>query len=158
MKSIISIAGTPDGGNAGCRECTLLDRREFLERTLLAATAAFLAGCAGGVTTTQLTPLTIRLADYPSLAAVGGIAVINSNQRGGAPLAVARTGDASYVALSLVCPHRGGTVESLGTSFECPVHGARFSANGTWTGGQPTSSLSRYTVQLDAGAGTLAIS
>lgn len=140
---------------AGCHEP---DRREFLERSLLVAAAAFLASCAGSATAATLSTTTIHLSDYPALAAVGGIAVLDSSRTGGVPVAVARTGDASYVALSLVCPHRGSTVQSLGSSFQCPTHGAQFSINGSWTGGQPTSNLSRYGVQYDAAAGTLTIS
>ena len=145
--------------DGGCGRCRGLDRREFLERSLLAAAAGFLAGCASaGPTVASLTPVTIRIADYPALATVGGIAVISNGNSSGVPWAMVRTGSASFVALSLVCPHRGGTVQSLGTSFICPVHGAQFASNGTWTGGQPTSSLGRYTVQYDATAGTLAVS
>jgi nitrite reductase/ring-hydroxylating ferredoxin subunit len=151
-----SAATVEDGS---CGPCRGLDRREFLERTLLAAAAGFLAGCAaGGPTVASLTPVTIHLANYPALANVGGIAVIDNGYSNGVPWAVARTGQSSFVALSLICPHRGGMVQSLGTSFMCPVHGAQFSGNGTWTGGQPTSSLGRYTVQYDATAGTLAVS
>jgi nitrite reductase/ring-hydroxylating ferredoxin subunit len=145
--------------DAACRGCHGLDRREFLGQSLLAAMAGVLAGCGiGGPTTATFTPLTVRLADYPSLATVGGIAVVDDGRSSGVPVAVTRTGDSAFVALSLVCPHRGSTVQSLGSSFMCPAHGAQFSSNGTWTGGQPTSSLGRYAVQYNASAGTLAIS
>ncbi len=141
-----------------CHDCQTLDRREFLGRSLLVAAAGFLAGCAGGVTTSSVTPTTVRIADYPSLAAIGGIAVVDNGRTSGSPIALARTGDATFVALSLICPHRGSTVQSLGTSFQCPTHGATFSASGTWTGGQRTNSLSRYGAVYDATAGTVVIS
>lgn len=155
MSAKVIEAAAPEA----CRGCHTLDRREFLERSLLAAAAGFLTGCAAsGPTTATLTPMTIRVADYPTLASVGGIAVVDNGRTSGSPVAVARTGDASYVALSLICPHRGSTVSSLGGSFQCPTHGARFALDGTWTGGQATSSLSRYTTQYDPTAGTLTIS
>ena len=88
---------------------------------------------------------------------VGGAAVIDSGSAGHEPIAVSRTGTAAYVALSLICPHRGSTVELVSGSFYCPGHGATFSANGTWTGGQPTTSLSVYASTFDANTGTLQI-
>lgn len=153
-------ANPADGADAGvCRGCHGLGRREFLGQSLLAAVAGLLAGCGvGGPTTGTFTPLTVRIADFPSLATVGGIAVVDDGHSSGVPLAVTRTGDATFVGLSLVCPHRGSTVQSLGSSFMCPTHGAQFSSDGTWTGGQPTGSLGRYAVQYNAAAGTLAIS
>ena len=122
-------AAVPDIG--ACAGCQGLGRRAFLERSLLAAAAGFLAGCAsGGPTTSAPTPTTIRIADYSALASVGGIAVIDDGRSSGVPWAVARTGPSSFVALSLICPHRGSTVQSAGSSFICPVHGAQFSSNG----------------------------
>lgn len=140
-----------------------VDRRAFLTRSLLAAAAAalsadVLAACAGGGGTAVTGPVasgtTLRVADYPALASVGGIATTTA---GGQPIAIVRTAASTYVVLSRVCPHEQATVNANGAGFLCPLHGARFDANGTWTGGQRTSSLRSYPTTYDAAAGTLTV-
>ena len=51
----------------------------------------------------------------------------------------------------------GGIARVDGGGFECPNHGARFDAQGRWTGGQRASDLVEYGVTLDALAGTLTV-
>jgi Rieske Fe-S protein len=98
--------------------------------------------------------MTLTVADYPALANVGGVAYVAS---GNNPLAVVRTGSDTFDVVSRICPHAGGTVNSNGDGFTCPVHGARFMNSGTWEGGQPTSNLTSYSTQYDAGTGILTI-
>jgi Rieske Fe-S protein len=143
-----------------CERCHLIDRRAFLEAALAAVGVSALAACAvADPTAPAITSFTVTLADYPALATVGGIAVVDNGSRSGEPIAVARTAASTYVALSLVCPHRGTTVSVVNnnTSFYCTGHGARFAANGTWTGGQATSNLATYALTADQAAGTLQI-
>jgi Rieske Fe-S protein len=140
-----------------CAGCRAIDRRVFLQQTALAGVAAFLAGCAAGSNTTGPSftgPLTVTVADFPALTSVGGIARVDG---GGSPVAAVRTGETQYAAFSLVCPHMGATVGIVGAGFRCPQHGARFAADGTWVGGQPTSNLHALTTQFDATTGTLTI-
>jgi Rieske Fe-S protein len=61
------------------------------------------------------------------------------------------------VALSRICPHQGGTIETSSGGFLCPNHGAQFDINGTWKGGQRTSNMRVYTTTYDAVTGTLTI-
>ncbi len=146
---------------AACAGCGL-SRREFVERGTLAAVAAFLAACGGPIpgVDNPLGPgggtgsLTIRIADYPALANVGGIARVNTS---GAPVAVVRQSAGTFVAFSMSCPHAGTTINIVGSGFVCPNHGARFNAGGAWTGGQSTSSLQSVPVTYDAAAGTLTL-
>jgi Rieske Fe-S protein len=149
-----------DGPCAGCG----IDRRTFLSQSTLAAVTALLAEACGTGVWDPVSPsssviptggLSFRLADYPALANVGGIAKVADPS--GAPLALVRTGAAAFVALSLVCPHQGTTVNVSGSGFLCPNHGARFAANGTWTGGQATANLTSYPVVYDAPTGNLAV-
>ena len=141
-----------------CSSCRGLDRREFLEQTLAIMGLAALAACGSGAPTAPgITAFTINVGDYPALATVGGSAVVDSGSRTGEPIAVSRTGASSFVALSLICPHRGTTVQVSAPGFYCPGHGARFAANGDWTGGQQTSNLASYAITYDQAAGTLKI-
>jgi cytochrome b6-f complex iron-sulfur subunit len=152
-------------GGAVPENMTGIARRTFLVQSALMAAAAALAACGGDSFVTDPTiPTTtsgggasnvLTLSSYPTLAAVGGVAMVTI---GSARLAIVRTGDASFVALSRVCPHQGGLVQQSGSGFLCPNHGARFSLTGTWTGGQRTSNLHAYTTSYDATAGTLTIS
>jgi Rieske Fe-S protein len=147
---------------AGCQAGTAIgsvNRRTFLAQGTLAAVGAVLVGACGdgsvGATTGPVAASgSIRLSDFAALGTVGGIARVTVS---GSPVAVVRAAGETYRAFSLVCPHRGTTVNVTGSSFRCPNHGATFSAAGTWTGGQRTSNLFEYTVTLNALDGTLAI-
>lgn len=140
-------------------------RREFIGQATLAAMAALLTTACGdgqiggaGPTAPPVldTNVTIRLADYPALQRVGGIARIASADSN--PMAVTRLGQNSFVALSLICPHAGYKPISITTSgFLCPNHDAQFGPDGSWAGGQRTRDLQSYPVAYDAGAGTLTI-
>jgi Rieske Fe-S protein len=135
-------------------------RRTFLIQSAIAVASAALAACGGSLNTAPSIPTTgssntITVASYPSLGTVGGVAVLTI---GNAPLAIVRTGDTSFLALSRICPHQGGIVQQSGSGFQCPIHGARFSNTGQWTGGQNTSNLHAYATTYDAAAGTLTIS
>jgi Rieske Fe-S protein len=152
-----------DAHDGPCAACAI-DRRTFLSQSTLAAVTALLVEACGTGTWDPVSPptnvipstgLSYRLSDYPALANVGGIAQVVDPT--GVPLALVRTGAATFVALSLVCPHQGTTVNVSGSGFLCPNHGARFAADGTWTGGQATASLTSYPVTYNASAGNLSI-
>jgi len=136
-----------------------MDRRDFLLGSALLAAAAALAACAGAggsVTWPQLTqPGTIKVSDYSSLANIGGVAMVTVQT---VPMAIIRLGANSFAALSRVCPHEGGIVGQSGNGFLCPTHGATFTIDGTWTGGQLTTNLKSYTTSYDATTGMLTIS
>lgn len=142
-----------------CANCASgVDRRAFLEQVIAILGVGGLAACASDLgTTPSITTFTVSLSSYPALASVGGLALVDNGSRSGEPIAVSRIDASTFLALSLICPHRGTTVEIVGGSFYCPGHGATFAANGNWTGGQQTSNLGRYAVTYDAGAGTLKI-
>jgi Rieske Fe-S protein len=134
-----------------------IGRRTFLVQSgILAALAALAACSAAGDSTAPSVPAnsSISLANYPALASVGGVAMVSL---GGAPIAVVRTSNTSFIALSRVCPHQGGTIGQSGSRFVCPVHGATFDLNGNWVGGQRTSNMHQYATSYDATANTLTI-
>lgn len=144
-------------------------RREFVNTALLASVGAFLAACGdgniGGVTGTGGPDgpplpgggnLVVTPADFPALATNGGVARVDGNSS--TPVAVTRVNATTYLAFSMICPHAGyRPIEIVASGFECPNHGAQFSAAGGWTGGQRTRDLYQYTAVFDAGPGTLTI-
>ncbi len=146
-------AAQPGRGN----DAVMYDRRTMLTHAMLAAAAAALAACGvAGIPSApeSLSPFTLKVSDYPELASVGGVALVN---HGGNPVAVVRTGAATFVALSRICPHQGGTIAPGFGGFYCPNHGAQFNSSGQWVGGQPTSSMRSYAASFDATAGTLTV-
>jgi nitrite reductase/ring-hydroxylating ferredoxin subunit len=160
-------------GERRCGTCAIsrpaLSRRDFVSHATLAAIAAALAGCGGGELGADgalgpgappsgppviSAPLIITLANFPTLATIGGAAKVSSQP----PIALARTAT-GLVGYSLECTHAGTTVE-LRSNFtlKCPNHGAEFAFDGQWTGGeQRTSSLFAVTVTPDASGETVAI-
>ena len=140
-----------------------VSRRVFLGSTM-AAVAALLAGCGDGQIGAGGNPLApgvtpgagtvVRIADYPALAQVGGIARVTTAD---GPVAVVHLSQGQYVAFSMRCPHQGTTVNITGGAFVCPNHDARFSAGGQWTGGQRTTNLVSIPLTHDATAGTLTL-
>lgn len=142
-----------------CNDCEI-GRRAFLIQGAFAAAALALAACSSstGLSDSGTPPggsATIKVSDYPSLANVGGVALLSLS---GAPVAIVRTGTTTFLALSRICPHQGGTIgETSNAEFQCPVHGATFNLNGQWIGGQPTSNMTRYTSTYDSTTGTLTI-
>ena len=153
-------------GGAVTLDGRLIDRRMFLAQTTVAALTAALVACGDGQfgSTGPATlsvgaggaGLRVPLASFPALATVGGVARVDGGV--GTPVAVVRTGAATFGAYSLTCPHQGTTVNVLSTGFTCPNHGARFSLAGVWQGGQQTSNLVSLTTTYDAATQTLTVS
>lgn len=132
-------------------------RRQFVIQGAVATVAIVLAGCGlsnDGPMAPGSVNLTINIADYPALANVGGVAYVDAS---GNPLAVVRLSTTTFDALSRICPHQGGTINTSAGGFTCPVHGARFDDTGAWAGGQPTSNLTTYPTTFDSGTGVLTI-
>ena len=138
---------------------SVTDRRQFLQYGAAAAAALALMACglAGPTTPSSNIPTTtIKLSDFPPLANVGGVATL---QISGVPVALVRETATSVSAFSLICPHAGNIVQSVGTQeFFCPGHGARFSLTGQWIGGQRTTNLTTLSTQYDATAATVTVS
>ena len=152
--------GDAPTSNAQCANC--LARRAFIGHVSLATLAVLLTDCGdfeiGGEAPTAPSlsgDLTLNLADLPALAAVGGTARVTGP--GSVPMAVTRTTANTFVALSLVCPHAGSTLDLVSDGFLCPNHGARFAADGHWVGGQVTSNMYTFPVIYDSVAATITI-
>ena len=142
-------------------------RREFLE-TLAAAAGAGACACGTGgcatFTKTGATPpiaadaftlegrtATIRLGKVPELAAVGGsVKVIDP--RLPQPIIIGRAGPKDYVAVSLLCTHRGVEVEYRHNDgqFRCASLGhSRYGTDGARVRGPARRSLQRFDTKLN---------
>ena len=133
-----------------------ISRRTFLSQSAILAAAAALAACAAGADTTAPsipsgTTVNVSNLSFDS----NGVALVTLS---GAQLAVVRMSATSFVVLSRVCPHQGGIVNSVGSGFLCPNHGAQFSLAGQWQGGQRTTNLHSYSTTFDSTTGVLTIS
>ncbi len=141
-------------------DADVMDRRGFFEQSVRLAALALLAGTGACAVAQDLTGPTlsqdvvVNLADYPALAQAGGVARISGVSP---PVALANLGGNTYTALSLICTHQGGIVQWNGRDWVCPVHGATYAEDGHWVGGQPTSSLRTYPIDIDTTAGTVTI-
>jgi Rieske Fe-S protein len=138
-----------------------LDRREFLTGATLAGVAAILAACGGtGLTGTEVTPgpssITVQLSDFPSLGVVGGIAAVGTVNV--SPVAIVRTGQSSYIALSRICTHQTCVIDLASNGFSCPCHGSRYNSQGNVTLGPAVRSLARLSVVLSTDGTSLTVS
>ena len=145
-----------------CSHSCAVGRREFLGAATFTALTLLQSACGdgqiGGTAPdgTSGGTLVVTLSQFSALASVGGVARVDGGS--GTPVALVRTGTASFTALSLVCTHEGSTVNITGAGFLCPNHGARFSSVGVWQGGQVTTNLHSLPSTHDAVAGTVSIS
>ena len=60
--------------------------------------------------------------------------------------AVVRDGD-TILALDLLCPHLGCTVNATAEGFACPCHGSRFKSDGQVVAGPATRDMTRLAVE-----------
>ena len=138
-----------------------LDRREFLGQATLASVAIVLGACGGGPTGPgDVTPgpssISVKLSDFPALNAIGGIAAVGTVLL--SPVAVVRTGQSSYLALSRICTHASCVIDLASSGFSCPCHGSRYDSQGNVTNGPAPRPLARLTATLSADGTTLTIS
>jgi Rieske Fe-S protein len=131
-------------------------RRQLLCGTLLAGLGLALdalpdtAQAATGVTVLKSGKVQVSLKANKQLAKVGGAVIVPLSD--GSDLAVVRTatGVNGFTALSLTCPHMGGTVNEIGKKWVCPLHGSTFALNGALLQGPAQSGLSKYPLKATA--------
>ena len=114
-------------------------------RTLLAAgcagCAAVTVGCAAGNDGDHVTELRVPLSDLP----VGTTRVFADRQ-----IALTRTGEATVVAYSALCPHQGCAVAVVDGQLKGPCHGSKFdTTTGAVVRGPARSGLETRTVTVD---------
>jgi cytochrome b6-f complex iron-sulfur subunit len=147
-----------------CENC--LTRRGFLieagKVVTLVAGASLAAGCGDGqlgppATNDPGTPLpggnslVVTIADHAELQTIGRPVKVAND------LAIVRTSTSGFAALSMVCTHQGCSTSIVGSNFDCPCHGSRFSGTGAVVRGPAESPLRTRPIVVDAQAGTITI-
>ena len=67
------------------------------------------------------------------------------------------TSQTQFVAVNLICRHKGCTVEYNGQKFVCPCHGSQYSADGTVIHGPALKNLRTYETVYDKDKGTVLV-
>lgn len=93
----------------------------------------------------------LKDAKNSALAKVGGSIFLDDDNM------LIRTSQAQFVAVSLICKHKGCTVELTGNKFVCPCHGSEYDINGKVTEGPSTKNLDTHPVVYDAAAETVTV-
>lgn len=136
--------------------------QEINRRALLSGACALLALSSLGAFPTSANAevrklgrgrISIRLKSIPELAKVGGSVGIGNVK--GKPVAIARTGNSSYIAFSLSCPHQGVTVSKEGNGWVCNAHGSEFEADGDLVWGPATTRLPRIPMKISKGVAVI---
>lgn len=95
----------------------------------------------------------VKLKSIPELSTVGGFVGVGNVK--GKPVGITRTGNSSYIAFSLNCPHRGVKVEKEEAGWVCNAHGSKFEADGDLVLGPATTRLPRVPMKISKGVATI---
>lgn len=133
-----------------------VSRRAFLVggcAMLALGSTALPAAAQSAIRTLPNGKLAVRLKSVPALATVGGAVSIGSIK--GNPVGVARTGQKTYRAFSLRCPHQGVKVVKSAQGWSCPAHGSEFESDGDLILGPATTPLGKVPTRLKGGVLTV---
>lgn len=97
--------------------------------------------------------VTVRLRSIPELSKVGGSVAIGAVR--GKQVAITRTGNSSYIAFDLACPHQKVIVSKTDTGWRCAAHGSEFEADGDLVLGPATTRLARVPIKVSKGVATV---
>jgi cytochrome b6-f complex iron-sulfur subunit len=92
--------------------------------------------------------LTLRLSEFPMLAAAGG-SIVGQPEGLAHKIVVLRADDTTIVALNAKCTHAGCDVAWQSDRFQCPCHGSSFELDGTVLEGIAPRPLDNYPVRFD---------
>ena len=135
-------------------------RREFLVKAafLAGGLVLTLSGAASAFNKRPFDDLKIAIDDKSPLNKVGGSVIVDSTA---GKIAIVRTGDATFVAASAICTHKGAVVEydAAKKQFSCPKHGSKFDGTtGAVVKGPADEPLQTYTATGSATSVSVKIS
>jgi len=91
--------------------------------------------------------ITVQLSSAPSLASIGGVAMIVTS---GLSVLVSKVSDTSYPAVTSICTHEGCTIDGFsGQLYVCPCHGSEFTFTGAVSRGPASHPLPTFTSQVN---------
>jgi len=133
-----------------------ISRRDFIKKSALGIVvggtvfssldiAAIASKSARGSFTKRDGDVIINLKDAKNsdLAKVGGAIFLDDDDM------LIRVSQTKFVALSLICKHKGCTVELEGNKFVCPCHGSEYAIDGKVTEGPAKKNLDKYETIYD---------
>lgn len=68
-----------------------------------------------------------------------------------------RLSQTRFLAVSLICRHKGCTVDVTGNKYVCPCHGSEYDLDGTVTHGPAKANLITYETNYDPEKGTVTV-
>ena len=97
--------------------------------------------------------IVVNLADSKNaaLTTVGGTMMLNDET------ILIRNSSTQFAAISLICTHKGCTVEKSGEKFVCPCHGSEYTIDGKVTQGPAKTDLKRFEAMFDSTANTVTV-
>jgi cytochrome b6-f complex iron-sulfur subunit len=95
----------------------------------------------------------IKLSDpkNSALAKVGGSVMLDDDN------ILIRMSQAQFLAVNLICRHKGCTVELQGDKFVCPCHGSEYTLEGKVTNGPSKANLKTYETTFDSDKGIVTV-
>jgi cytochrome b6-f complex iron-sulfur subunit len=125
-------------------------RKDFIKQVGIIACAGFLPPVFSSCSSVRYVnaqeegnTLKINKSDF----AERSVLVVKSS-REAAPLCVSRNGEA-YLAVSMLCTHRGCELTPAGEQLVCPCHGSEFARDGRVLSPPATQNLRQYRVTFD---------
>ncbi len=111
------------------------------------------AGSARGIFFTSGDDTIIKLSDpqNSALATVGGSILLDDEN------ILIRSSQIQFLAVNLICRHKGCTVELTGDQFVCPCHGSEYDITGKVTHGPSKSNLKTWETKYDSDKGTVTV-
>lgn len=95
--------------------------------------------------------INLKDAKNSDLAKVGGAVFLDDEDM------LVKISQTKFVALSLICKHKGCTVELEGNKFVCPCHGSEYAIDGKVTEGPAKKNLDTYETIYDPEKGTVTV-
>jgi cytochrome b6-f complex iron-sulfur subunit len=95
----------------------------------------------------------VKLSDSKNaaLATAGGSVMLDDDN------ILIRMSQTQFLAVNLICRHKGCTVELQGDKFVCPCHGSEYTLEGKVTNGPAKSNLKTFEAIFDSDKGTVTV-